>query len=1034
MSKHYLKCAVISAIALTSFADTMAQQTLTGRVSDAKGNVSGVSVAVKGTTKATQTDLYGNFNIAANPGETLRFTAVGYKTQEIVVGNSKTLAVSLTEDATNIEEVVVTAMGIKREKRALGYSFQEVKGEQLTDAKETNIANALVGKVSGLQVIKGSSGPASSSKLTLRGNNSLTGDNQPLIIVDGVPVNNFLGAGNNDFWNPATDMGSGLGDLNPEDIESMSVLKSGAASALYGSRAGNGAIVITTKSGRKQKGSGITFSSTLGLETLFLKPDLQNSFGQGRDGIFNAISTENWGPKIEGQEYTNWKGQKENMKAYDNIDNFFNTGINHIQNIAFQQQVGENTNIYTSATYLNDKSKIPGASLQRINLMSKINTTFGPNKRWNTDIKVQYMNTEANNRPISGQNNNNVYSTLFRMPRSLNILDFENPLDENKKMQWYGTSNSTNPYWLAKYRLNEDTRDRFLMNGNLKYALTDWLDAEARFGSDRYTTNYTNRTYGGSPLSTTGQYSIGKSTFFENNYIFALHARKDNLAGKWGGSASVFGQIMNTKETGVSVNAGQLEVPDLFTVTNGVSTPGVSESFYKKQINSLYATAELNYDNYWFINFTGRNDWSSALGQNNRSFFYPSVSTSLVLTDLISKNGGGTSNLISFAKIRGSYAAVGNDLRSYQLFNVYNIGKDPNSNTTASRNTTKFNPDVVSELIKTVEFGANVKLFNNRLDLDFAWYKTNATNQLLAIPLNPLSGYSSEMVNAGNIQNKGIEITANAGILTNPEKLTWNLMVNFSKNRNTIVALTDNVKSFQLGGFDNLSVRAIEGQLYGEIYGTKFLRVADANSEFNGQLLLTGAGLPQATAAQKIGNQAPKALVGITNSFAYKNFGFSFQVDGRIGGEFFSGTNVNLQANGSSANTVVNGARENMVLGGVIASGTTFVKNDKSITPQQYWTQVGTLGNLGISEANLYDATNFRLRNVNLNYNIPIKNNKVIQRAKVGLTVNNVWMIKSYAQGIDPESVYAINTNAVGFENFSTPTSRSYFFNLTLGF
>ncbi len=1023
MSTFYLKCCSLSALMLLCISMVFAQQSVTGIVSDASGPLKGVSISVKGTNKATQSDSQGAYSIQVETGQTLRFSMIGYTTKEIITSEAKTINVTLSNEEGTLEEVVVTGMGIKRERKALGYSLQEVKSEQLLDAKENNIANALVGKVSGLQVIKGSNGPASSTKLTLRGNNSLTGDNQPLIIVDGVPINNFIGAKNNDYWNPSLDMGSGLGDINPEDIESMTVLKSGAASAIYGSRAGNGAIVITTKSGKSQKGTGITYSSTLGLETLFMTPKLQNDFGQGLDGVTDPLTTYNWGGKAS--------------KVYDNIGDFFKTGVNHTQNISFQQQIGENTNIYTSATYLNDDSKIPGSSFKRLNLMSKVNTTFGPNKRWSTDVKVQYMNTEAVNRPQSGANDSNIYSTLFRMPRDLSILDYKNAIKADGKMNWFTTGNAMNPYWLADYKINRDVRDRYMMNANLKYRINDWLDVEGRLGTDRYNTNYDDRTHAGSPLTQTGRYSLGKNTFFENNYTIALNARKDELWGKWGGAASIFGQLMNTKETGLSANAGELQVPDIFTINNGKNNPTVEETFYRKQINSLYGTAELNYDNYWFINFTGRNDWSSALREDNRSFFYPSISTSLVLSEMVSKNGGTMPSWMNFAKIRGSYASVGNDLNSYKLYNVYSTGKDPDGNTVANRDNTKYNPAVVSELIKTVEAGFEVRLFNNRLGLDFAWYKTNATNQLIALPMNPMSGYSFEMVNAGDIQNKGFEIMLNGIILDNKEGLSWNTSLNFSKNENTIQKLTRDRDFYPLGGFDNVAVRAVEGSLYGDIYGTKYRRVTDESSPYYGQLLLDGNGLPQATSElEKLGNQSPKALVGWTNSFAYKNFSFNFQIDGRFGGEFFSGTNVALQANGAAAKTVTNGARDNMIVAGVINNNGKLEENTKEVTTQRYWRAVTETGNLGIGEENVYDATNIRLRNVNLSYTFPssLLKGTFIQRAKIGFTANNVWMIKSYANGVDPESVFSINSNASGFENFSTPTSRSYFFNLTLGF
>ncbi|MGO1722261.1 MAG: SusC/RagA family TonB-linked outer membrane protein [Sphingobacteriaceae bacterium] len=670
MSTFYNKICMTTLIMLLCMTTLFAQQSVTGKVTDDNGlSLSSVSVTVIGTNTASQTDAEGNYSITAEIGQKLRFTSVGYQTRELTVSSSSH-SVSLAQSSDEIDEVVVTAMGIKRDRKSLGYSFQEVKAEQIADAKEVNVANALVGKVAGLQVIKGSAGPASSTKLTLRGNNSLTGDNQPLIIVDGVPMNNFLGAKgsngqvNNDFWNPGTDMGNGLGDINPEDIESMSVLKSGAASALYGSRAGNGAIIITTKSGKSQAGTGITYSSTLGLETLFITPELQSSFGQGTDGVFDPISTDNWGPAIQGSQY----------QAYDNIQNFFNTGVNHTQNVSFQQQFDE-TSIYTSATYLNDQSKIPGSGLERLNLMSKVATTFGVNKRWSTDVKVQYMNTDATNRPASGQNTSNAYATLFRMPRTLNILDYKDAIDATGNMLWYGTTNSTNPYWLAKYHLNNDSRNRFLMNANIKYEIADWLDIEGRAGMDTYNTTLDVRTHSGSPLSANGTYANGRNDFAEKNFILALHARQEQIGdSKWGVSGSLFGQIMQSKETGLSASTGELEVPNFFAITNSLGNPSISQLFSEKQINSIYGTAEINYGGYWFVNLTGRNDWSSSLAKINRSFFYPSVSTSLVVSDMINQSGGQLPSFINFLKVRGSYAAVGNDLGPYRLNNVYGIG------------------------------------------------------------------------------------------------------------------------------------------------------------------------------------------------------------------------------------------------------------------------------------------------------------------------------------------------------------------------
>ncbi|WP_149914683.1 SusC/RagA family TonB-linked outer membrane protein [Sphingobacterium cavernae] len=1036
MNNYYKHWSISLLMLVFSISTVFAQQSVTGRVTDAEGGLPGVTISVVGTNRATQSTTNGAFTIQANNGEKIKFTILGYLSQEIIVSGS-TVNVSLAQDASGIDEVVVTAMGIKREKKSLGYSFQDIKGDALVEARENNIANALTGKVAGLQIIKGSSGPASSSKIVLRGFTSLTGDNQPLIVVDGVPMENFAGASNNDFWNPSADMGNGIGDLNPEDIESMSVLKGGAASALYGSRALNGVILITTKSGKSSRGAGISYSATMGLENLFITPKLQTQFSQGTDGTFNETSGNSWGEKISGQTVTGWDGKPRALQVYNNLDNFFKTGFNTTHNLTFQQSLSEGTNLYTSGTYLHDDSKTPGVKLDRLNLMSKLTSHFGEDKRWTTDIKVQYMNTTANNRAVGGSNAGNYYSTALLFPSTIDITEFKNGMDElGGNQTWYNNSNTVNPYWAVNNKLNRDSRNRFLLNATIKYKFNDWLDADFRAGSDLYNTKFDSRTYTGSSLP--NSYGVGSDNFNERNYIVSLNARKDNLFGKWNGSASAFGQIMKQESNWLSSSAGSLTVPNLFTIGNSEGNPGFSEGISEKQINSLFGTAELNYDNFWFINLTARNDWSSTLSKENRSYFYPSISTSLVISDMIAKTGGSNPSWLNFAKIRASYAETGGSLAPYELYNTYSIGKDPNGNTTASKNPTKYNPNVLSELLKSFEVGFDIRAFD-RLSLDFAYYKTNATNQLIKLAMNPLSGYQNYMANAGNIQNKGLEAVLGINVMKNQEKLLWDINVNYSKNVNELIELTDDLDRYPLGGFDNLQVNSTVGQRYGTIYGTKYARVEDKESPHFGKMIVNGDGLPTAANGTHIlGDQSARALLGITNSFAYKDFGLSFLVDGRFGGKFFAGTNLALQRAGLAAETVVNGERQPFVVDGVVSDGNGgYTVNTKTVTQQQYWNQVtNTSGNLGITEQNLYDATNIRLRNVQLSYRVPSRllNTSVVKSAKFSLSANNVWMIKSHANGVDPESVYAISTNAVGFEYLSFPTSRSYFLNISLGF
>ena len=1021
------------------------ESTCTGVVKDATGEtVIGASVVVKGTTNGTITGLDGDFSLSGvKKGDIIQISFVGYQTMEVPF-NGQPLNVTLKDDTQTLEEVVVTALGIKREKKALGYAMQEVKGESLVAARETNLANALTGKVSGVQIIRSSNGPGGSSKIQLRGSNSVTGLNQPLIVVDGVPMDNFTGSSNNDYWNPSMDMGNGLSDINPEDIESMSVLKGASAAALYGSRAGNGVILITTKKGRENPGLGITISGSVSAETIFMRPERQTIFGQGSNGIYDATSSYSWGPAITGQSYTSWDGTTKNMQYYDNISNYFNTGININESFSFSQQFNK-TSIYTSVTRMDDASKIPGSKLNRTNLMLRASSTFGKDDRWSIDAKIQYINTEAKNRPLSGDNSSNAFLTMYTTPISLDITDFKNNKDENGDMRWWQRGSGLNPYWSQDYNTNQDIRNRFLMNGSLKYKFTDWLNLELKAGTDMYFTETETKLYDGSPLQDNGRYSTGEKKFYENNFSFLFSAQKDNLIDKIGGNLTFGGNLMERKSTGLDSSMGKLTVPDLFWITNGdMGNLSVTQTYNHKKINSLYGTLGLNYDGWVFLDATFRNDWSSSLSKENRSFFYPSISASWVISDMVNKIGGQMPEWFTYAKTRVSFAQVGNDMDAYQLYNTYSISSDGFTGGVlgTTNSTTKYNEDVQSELISSWEAGLEVRFFNNRLGLDVAWYKSNARRQLLNIPMNSLSGYQNMKVNAGDIQNTGVEIMLNARPVETKD-FSWDITANFSANRNKIIELLPGEEyknmTYTLGGYDNLYVYAVAGGNYGEIWGTKFQRVTDESSPYYGKLLLNSSGLPQGTStSEKIGDQQATCLLGITNTFSYKNFTLSFLIDGRFGGDIYSGTNRILQAYGVAAKTVVNGQRESFVVDGVIADGNGgYVPSEIAVTPQDYWTAITTSsGNLGIGEANIYDATNIRLRNVSLSYSFPksMLSKTPFQQVKLGVSCNNVWMIKSHLNGVDPESVYATSTNATGFENAASPTSRTYLFNVTLGF
>lgn len=1019
------------------------QKQISGTVKNSNGSpLSSATYLVKGTKTGGVTDENGHFTVMVKgPKAVLVFSSVSFKTKEIQVGGQSVLEVTLEPADNNLTEVVVTALGIQKQKKSLGYAVQEVKGQTLVEAREPNLVNDLSGKVAGLQIVRSGNGPGGSSQITLRGNNSLTGASQPLIVVDGVPMDNATGrvgiGSTNDFWNPSIDMGNGLSDINADDIASISVLKGPAAAALYGSLGGNGVILITTKTGRKQPGLGISVSSSVGFESIFTNPKMQNLFAQGSNGTYDSVSTFSWGPKINGQMVTDWSGQQVRLQPYDNVANFFKNGVISNQNISFQQQINS-TSVYASYNRFDDKSIIPGAKLSRNNLTARAVTKFGNDEKWSLDTKVQFINATANNRSLEGQNGS-IFATIYNLPRTLNILNFKNPLDSAGNMYWWQKGSGMNPYWASKYNLNNDTRNRYLLYATLKHSFTSWLTAEVNAGADMYTTSTESKLYAGSPGNESGSYSLGKQTYQQTNYSGMITASKDNLFGKLGGSLMVGGNLMSWQNSALSINAGTLRVPNLFTVTNAVGYAGVNQALSRKKINSVYGALELNYDGYLFLNGTFRNDWTSALSPQNKSYFYPSVNLSYVFTDMVTKHGGNLPSWLSYGKLRASYAAAGSDLDPYELYNTYYIGTDPNGNTTAGRNGTLYNDSVRSQLIKSYEAGLEMRFLQNRIGFDLSVYKSNAIRQLIDLPMDPLSGYSKMKINAGNVQNTGVEISADARILENPKSVNWTLGVNFSHNKNTVPSIYSGVDRYQLGGFDNIQILAVAGQPYGEIYGTKLMRVADSKDPNYGQLILTSNGLPQATAdITRLGNQQADALLGITNSFSYKGFGLSVLLDARIGGKIFSQTLDNMERNGTAAITVSNGSRDSMIVSGVVQdpSNNQYVANTNKISTQQYWGAVAGTGNTGITEANLYDASNVRIRNIQLSYNFPRKllNGTFVQKAMVSVSCNNVWLISSHMHGLDPESVFATGTTAVGFENGSAPTSRTFYINLSLGF
>ncbi len=1022
-------------------ASAQEKKTIAGTIADSSGSpVPAATIQEKGKKNFTTSDAHGRFSITVTPGAVLQITCIGFQSMEAPSDNP-TPSITLINKAGGLGEVVVTALGIRKQKKSLGYAVQEIKGETLSDIKDPNLVNELSGQVAGLQVIGGGSGPTGSSQIRLRGNNSLTGPSQPLIVVDGVPIGDFLGrqgvGSTNDFYNPSLDMGNGLSDINPDDIATLTVLKGPAGAALYGSQGGNGVILITTKSGTKQPGAGINVSSSVGFENIFMNPKTQNDYGQGSNGLFVNSESTSWGPKITGQTVTQWNGVQSPLQSFNNAGNYFKGGVISTQNISYQQQYG-NTSIYTSYSRLDDKSIIPGSKLARNNITARAVTKFGANNRWSLDTKIQFINATADNRPLEGVNTNNIFLNINTLPRSIDIRQFKNSVDSAGNMIWYAKGNQTNPYWASQFNPNTDTRNRFIMYGTLGYKFTDWLSAAVTGSADIWTTQGNSKLYAGSPANESGSYSMNTDNYYQTNYSTLITAHKDNIWSKFSGSASVGGNLEYYQDNQFSANAGTLRVPNLFSITNAVGNPSFNQQYASKAINSLYGTAEANWDNYLFLNATWRTDWSSALSEANRAFSYPSVNLSYVFTDHL-KDLGGRSQWLSYGKIRAGYASAGSDLGPYELYNLYTIGLDANNNTTATPGSTLYNQNIRSQLIKSIELGAELRFFKDIVGVDFTWYKSNATNQIITLPLDPLSGYTGKIINAGNLQNEGIEITADAKIMTsNRNGFTWTTSFNFAENNNTLKSLYPGVNIYQLGGFDQISVNGVVGQRYGQIYGSRIDRVENPKDPNNGKMILSANGTPQANpnGDTLLGNQQARQIIGWTNRFSYKHFSLSVLLDASLGGKEFSYTLSSMETAGTSALTVTNHNRDSMVLAGVQVNGSGgYTANTTKISPQQYWTALG-VGNTGITEANLFDASNIRIRNIQLAYALPRKYmaGTPFQKVQLALSCNNVWMISSHMHGLDPESSYATGTVATGFESGAAPTTRTYYITLSLGF
>jgi len=1026
MKKCLLKLLVLLLASAPAYA-----QNVTGRVTNsADGSaLPGVSVVVKGTTTGTTTDGDGTYTLSVSDpaNSTLVFSFIGFATQEIALGNKTTVNVTLVEDISQLGEVVVTALGIEREKRSLGYTVQEVDGKAFTQAREPNLINNLQGRVAGVQIYKGGTGPGGSSRIVIRGSNSLRGADAPLVVVDGIPFDNFNSANNQSEYG-SFDLGQGIAQINPDDIETLTVLKGPEAGALYGNRGANGVILITTKKGVANRGLGINVNSNLTFENPLIYPEMQNEYGQGGDGVFNTTSQSSWGPRATGQSVTDWTGESRPMTIDpDDLKNFLETGRSFTNSVDLSGG-SDKTTFRLGYTNFDNKGLLPNTSIKRN--MGTLRLTSKLTDKFSADGKVSYSRQEGLNRPATSGSPSNIFSQYMGMPRSIHFEDM-NPWMDNDGAQvlWMPTAYSTlrNPYWVLNEDQNRDVTDRFLTMAMLEYRFNTWLKAHIRHGMDRRYTfiearnAYGIRNPGDGSLNFNSGYNAQIGNAYESNFDFLVAATK--TFGEVNVSVSGGGNRRNSSGENVGGNTNTLDFPNVYTLGTG-SNPRPFSGKSTWRVNSLYAFANLAFKQSLFLDISFRNDWSSSLSEENRSFSYPSVSASAIISDLVS-----LPDVISFAKIRGGFAQTGNSIDPYSLYPTYAIGRGFMNAIVTTPPNTLLDPNILPEKVNSIEVGTDIKFMENRIGLEFAYYKRNTTNQIIPLPVPPATGYNFKIINAGDVENKGFEVVLIAKPLQSAEGLNWDINVNFNRNINTVKELHPEAKRYFLqNDVQSRAIRIVadEGEPMGDIYGRDFER------DSQGRILVDPAtGLPERSTEKNtlLGNYQPKFTMGIVNNFTFKNVSLGFLIDWRQGGKFYSQSQAFLHANGNAAATVA--FREGgYIVPGVNPDGSA---NTQAITSQEYWTAVA--GAEPVASLFIYDATNIRLRELTLSYNFsPEKlKNLGINRLSVGFVGRNLWLIKSDIPGIDPESSFT-TTNAQGWENGAYPSIRSLGFNVGVGF
>ncbi len=1017
----------------------------------------GVYVLIKGTNNGTATDANGAYQLSVSPNATLVFSSVGYKTQEVVLAGQSQLDVVMALDVTEVDEIVVTAIGMTRAKKALGYSVQQVNGDDVSQAKETNVINSLQGKVAGAVITNTSGAVGASSRIVLRGVNFVGSNNQPLFVVDGVPIINSNFGGTD---NEGVNRGNGAGDINPDDVESFTVLKGPNAAALYGSRASNGVILITTKSGKDRKGLGVSVSNSTTWETPMKIPDFQNEYGQGTGGVFAFVdgggggiadgTDESWGPKLDIglmipqfnspiDETTGERIPTPWVSHPNNVKDFYDVGHTITNNIALTGGT-ETMHFRVSFTNLNQKGMVPNTDYKRNTLAVAGSSDLS--KKLNVSANVSYVNAQSDNLPGYGYDAQNVVQQQNWFGRQVDIAalkDYKNRelgfawddigLTSGKGIQGYkynwNYNYHNNPYFTLYENLNTLDRNRIFGNAKVTYKFTDWLTAMIRTGADISNNLNTGRVAQGDVDNSYGSYNEDATVRREFNHDFLVSFNK-TFAENFSVLFNVGGSSMYQTYQQNTGAANELAIGGVYNVENSRVPLVTSNYSNKKMINSLYGSLNLGFKNMVFLDATLRNDWSSTLPEDNNSYLYPSVSLSSVLTDVLNVD----SRILNFAKVRVSWSKVGSDTDPFQLLPYAEFGDGWNASTKLLNlfiPNTLPNGALEPQFVTSTEVGGEFIFLDSRLRLDLTYYTSEADNQIIpGLPISGTSGYTAMNVNAGRMSNKGIELQLGLTPVKLSNSLQWDITVNFAQNKNRVEELPAGIESLQLGTYWDMKLLAMPGEKYGSFFGYDFER------DPNGNVIHDG-GLPVAGGLKLLGSYTPDWTAGINNSFSFKGLSANVLIDFRTGGELYSMTNTWGRYAGVVEETLI--GREGGIVGvGVKAvddgSGNiSYVPNDVVATCEDYNKNAY---NNNLQSSSVFDASFIKLREIGLGYTFRKIGNTPLRDLRIALVGRNLALLKSSVPHVDPETAFG-SGNVQGFEFGQLPSARSIGFSISLG-